>query len=331
MNEQIMKTKALLKTLFRNTDNFEQDRVNMHTFSTCLRMLQENINIIKALKAPPMDPENLKIPIYGTQKRLVLNIPKLHEALHFEDIPSEDEKTESPPQKPKPKLDFEIPPEDHKYLGQALKGHKFTPDPSSGLLEKSSMVQILKLIGDFAKTKNDAIFKFAQSTRLTHYGKDDMAYIDSIRQTLLKEEQNYDYCQKVILHKLRIDDAVFDHNQRALMSDPMMSIELNKSFAETETNDVEIPDGLTRDIAVEIVKKANDIAYEKYKDLHPEVSKISLHMTPVMITCLSHDYILDVYGYDEVTFKAVIQHFKVFEEPELAMYLYNKQQQLNQL
>ena len=76
VSSEIMKTKAILKYLYKKVPSLESKNINMHHFSTSLKILQEKINIIKALKAPPMDPSCLKIPIFGTNKNLILNIPK---------------------------------------------------------------------------------------------------------------------------------------------------------------------------------------------------------------------------------------------------------------
>ena len=325
-----MKTKALLKQLFKNTDDLEQNNVNMHNLSTSLKILQENIDIIKALKAPPMDPENLKIPVFGTTKQLVLNIPKLHEAVNFEDIPTEDEKEEQTESKPKPKLDIYIPPEDHKYLYQVLKGFK-KDESSDNLLERSTMVQLLKFIGDFAKTKNEEISKQAQQSRLEFYGKDDQMYINTIKQTLITEEQNYNYCTKAILFRAKISEDTFVKSEHKLLSDPMAQLELMKNSIDTSCYEIELPEALDKSITTEIIKKANEMAFFKYKQLHDQVIKTDPNLTPVLITCLSHDYILDVYGYNEEVFKAAIQRYKVFDDPELSMYIQNKQMELMSL
>lgn len=302
----------------------------MHQFSTSLKTLQEKINVIKALKAPPMDSENLKINIAGTEKRLVLNINKLHEAIYFEPIPSEDNKKDPEPIPKVKKLDFYIPPNDHKYLSQTLQGFKVT-EVKEGLIQKHSMVQMLKFIGDFAKLKNEQNSKEAQIARLEHYGKDDDLYIETIKNTLKTEEENYNYCTKSILFKLKVEHDVFVKSEQALLSDPFAQFELMKNSFDETTSDVEIPELLDKETSIDIIKKANDMAFSKFKQLFRNGLKVDPSMIPVLITCLSHDYIFDVFGYSEEVFKAVIQHYKIFDDPDLSIYIQNKQIELMKL
>jgi len=303
----------------------------MHHLSTSLKTLQEKINIIKALKAPPMDPENLKIQIFGTNKNMILNINKLHEAISFEDIDSEDKKKpEESKRKDKPKLDIDLTVDDHKHLHQMLKGFKVTEN-EDGTLQKHAMIQILKFIADFAKIKNSKITKDAQEIRLEHYGVDDIKYINSIRSTLIEEEANYDYCQKAVFHKLYVQEETFRYTEQVLMSNPLIKLELMKDNINSESNEVDIPESLDRETTIEIIRKANDISIAKYKVLHPDIVKIDEKLTPIIISCLSHDYIFDVYGYNEEVFKAAIKKYKVFDDQELSFYIYSKQIELAKL
>ena len=121
---------------------------------------------------------------------------------------------------------------------------------------------------------------------------------------------------------------MFVKSEHKLLSDPMVQLELMKNNIDTSCYDIEIPEALDLNITKEIIKKANEMAFFKYKQIHSQIVKTDPNLTPVLITCLSHDYILDVYGYNEEVFKAAIQRYQVFEDPELSVYMQNKQMEL---
>lgn len=75
------------------------------------------------------------------------------------------------------------------------------------------------------------------------------------------------------------------------MTDPYIQMELLQKGIESEEPDAEIPEEMTKEKTMEIVKEANDASFDKYKDIHVEVMKKDLMLTPVVISCLSHDYI----------------------------------------
>jgi len=324
-----LRTKSILSLLMKKLDSVNHSDINLYHLSTSLKSMQDRIDVIKALKSPTSENNCLKIPIKSTQKELVINIPKMFEAISFEHIMSDEEKKiENNRQKQEERklIKIDMPIEDHKYLHQKLEDFKvtFTKDKS---IENHSMLKIMKLIGEFAKTKNEEITQNAQSSRLEQYNKDDDKYIDIIRDTLQKEEMNYTYCTQAVLCKLRIPPDVFAKSEQEVISNPSLQFDLLNSEM-PEIDETPIPALLTRDTTIEIVKKANNIAFAKFRELNEKVQKIYPNLTHVIVSCLSHDFILDAYGYNEAEFKAAMYKYNVFDDADLAAFMQTKQMEL---
>ena len=305
----------------------------MYHCATSLKNLQDKIDIIKALKSPSTDSESLKMPIAGTRKNLVINIRKMLDAISIERILTEEEKEEEEKKQKendKKRLRLKLPYEDIQYIDKKLEDFELKKT-EQGTLDGHSMMKVLKIIGDFAKAKNEKVTKEAQAIRLQEYGKDDDNYIDAIRDTLSKEERNYSYCTNAVLTRLKITPEVFAKSEAEVFSNPSMRLNLMHSENSEEEPEIEIPGVLTKSATIEIIEKANDVAFDKYKELHHKVLRINPELTPIMVSCLSHDYIYDVYGYPEEVFKAAMYRHKVFEDYELAAYMQDKQYELMHL
>ena len=225
---------------------------------------------------------------------------------------------------------MKIPYEDLQFINQKLEDFEVR-QTEKGTLDGYSMMKVMKLIGDFAKAKNETVTKEAQAIRLQEYGKDDDNYIAAIRDTLAAEEKNYSYCTNAVLTRLKISPEMFAKSEAEVFSNPSMQLGLLHSEGAEEEPEIEIPAVLTKSATIEIIKKANDVAFDKYKELHHRIVRISPELTPIIVSCLSHDYIYDVYGYPEEVFKAAMYKHKVFEDYELAGYMQDKQFELMHL
>jgi len=54
---------------------------------------------------------------------------------------------------------------------------------------------------------------------------------------------------------------------------------------------METPEGLSKEDTIKIIKESNDGSWDKFKELHPKIMQSDPMLTPVVISCLSHDYI----------------------------------------
>ena len=138
---------------------------------------------------------------------------------------------------------------------------------------------------------------------------------------------NYTYCTQAVLCKLRIPPDVFAKSEQEVISNPSLQFDLLNSEM-PEIDETPIPALLTRDTTIEIVKKANNIAFAKFRELNEKVQKIYPNLTHVIVSCLSHDFILDAYGYNEAEFKAAMYEYNVFDDADLAAFMQTKQMEL---
>lgn len=281
----------------------------MYHLSYSLKSLQIKIDILKALKSPSADEKGLKMPIAGTNKNLIIDFQKMLDAITIERIQTEEEKLNeklaNKKNKKQNKVKVNILPEDYKFLTQKVEDFqlKFLPNK---LLDKESTLKTMRLIGELARSKTDVTQE--QEERLKHYGKDDVMYIDTIKQSLEKETANYEYCQKAVLYKLNISEEEFLNSEREVSSDPFIQQELINSEINCDKEQIEIPELLTRDKINGIISKANEVAYAKYLKLKKQGIYIEHSMSPVIISCLSFDYIITAYGYDQEVFKAALDN-----------------------
>merc|ERR1719326_1942822 len=54
-------------------------------------------------------------------------------------------------------------------------------------------------------------------------------------------------------------------------------------------------------------------------------------MMPVLISAIAHDWVLINHGFTEEDFKAALFHYKIYENPEVAQHMQQKQMELMML
>jgi hypothetical protein len=54
-------------------------------------------------------------------------------------------------------------------------------------------------------------------------------------------------------------------------------------------------------------------------------------MMPVLISAIAHDWVLKNHGFTEEDFKAALFHYKIYENPEVAQHMQQKQMELMML
>ena len=92
VEETILKTKYLLSQMKDRWRRFSSENINIMHFSSCLKALQERIDIIKSLKAISFNDSVIKIRIQGTDHNLVIDLIKLFDWVSVEKISPENSK-----------------------------------------------------------------------------------------------------------------------------------------------------------------------------------------------------------------------------------------------
>jgi hypothetical protein len=174
--------------------------------------------------------------------------------------------------------------EEQKYLAEKLTDFKFEYAARGGIIEKNSMMKLMKLIGDFSKMRSKDISKEAQEKRLGHYAKEYDQYVDVILETMNREEESFNYCTTAILAKLKISQEVYMRSEQALIMDPASQMELLQKGIENEDSSVEVPAELNKEKTIEILKESNDKSFEVYKHYSESVKKKDPYLTPVVIS-----------------------------------------------
>ena len=146
------------------------------------------------------------------------------------------------------------------------------------------MMKLMKLIGDFSKTKSKDISKLAQEKRLSHYAHEYDKYVDVILETMNREEESFNFCTTAILSKLKVSTEVYMRSEQALIMDPMCQMELLQKGIENEDSSVDVPAELDKSKTIEILKESNDKSFEVYKHYSEAVKKKDPYLTPVVIS-----------------------------------------------
>lgn len=67
------------------------------------------------------------------------------------------------------------------------------------------MLNLMKIVGELAELRSKDLIEKNQEQRLKYFETDDRKYIMSCHGTLLREEENYNFCTFAVLGKLKID------------------------------------------------------------------------------------------------------------------------------
>ena len=99
---------------------------------------------------------------------------------------------------------------------------------------------------------------------------------------------------------------MFAVSEQEVFSDPSVKQELEKYDSRDFKEAVELPEFLDKHTTADIVEKARDIAFSKYSELVENGLSLEEDLIPMVISCLSYDYILGTYGYNEEVMKAAL-------------------------
>lgn len=154
--------------------------------------------------------------------------------------------------------------------------------------------------------------------------KDDSSYLQEVRKTLAKEEESITRCTHLVLNKLKVNKDIFRKTEREYMMDPILQMELMENKDDSEGPE-QFPEELTKEKTIALIKEANDASLIKFKDFHYVIIQIDPMLIPVVISCLSHDYITLNHQYTEAAFKSAMYSHRVFEDADLMTYMQMKQ------
>lgn len=328
VTSEILKSLSILNILSETVKSHQPNEFDLFEYTHAMKVLEDKIDVIEALKAPTADPKFMRVKIRGTDKVMKIDVAKLHESLTYSN-------TDGTPEPVSTSIAAVLSEDDEAYLIPKIEeykaSHHLIDHELLDHIPQDSMIDMMKMIADFAKMKFTSINEKAQKERLEFYLKNDDEYLDIIRKTLTEEELNYNFCTNAVLSRLEVTKEMFQKTERDLMMDPIRQMELLEKGIETENDDIEIPEDLTKKRTITIIKEANDISFEKFKELHNKIMAMDPMLIPVVISCLSHDYITKKYEYDEIVFKACMFNHKVFDDPELAKHMQVKQMEMMQL
>ena len=78
----------------------------------------------------------------------------------------------------------------------------------------------MRIVGELAEIRSKELIEQNQGQRMQFFEKDNKKYILSCQGTLMREEENYNFCTYAVLGKLKIDYSVFQRTEQEIMYDP---------------------------------------------------------------------------------------------------------------
>lgn len=113
--------------------------------------------------------------------------------------------------------------------------------------------------------------------------------------------------------------------------DPYVSMELFNMGISMEQPSSKPPEELTKEKTVSLVKDSNNYAFDLFKKEYLDQMRQDPMIMPVLISAIAHDWVFKKHGYNEEQFKAALFAHKIYEDPEIAMHMQQKQMELLQL
>ena len=276
---EILKTKSLLEAIKKKLEDNDSKDLDITDISVAVKILSDKVDVINYLKEPDSDPTELRFDLKGTSKKVKVNIKKLQEAIQF--VEAGDSETPAPPKEEEKKV--ELTEEEDAYIEDKLSKFDLSTD-TRGIIDKKCMMELMKIIGDFSKFRSKDISRDAQDKRLSHYDTDSEKYIDTILETMGKEEQSFNLCTKAVLEKKCITPEIYAQSEQVLIMDPASQMELLQKGIESEDANTEVPEELTKEETIKLLKESNDQSFKDYSKYKDAVQKKDPYLTPVVIS-----------------------------------------------
>lgn len=88
------------------------------------------------------------------------------------------------------------------------------------------------------------------------------------------------------------------------------------------------PAELTYEKTVELVRESNNFAFDLFKKEYLDQMRYDPMIMPVLISAIAHDWVYKNHGYSEEAFKSALFAHKIYEDPDIAMHMQQKQMEL---
>ena len=132
-------------------------------------------------------------------------------------------------------------------------------------MDKDTFIKVFKYTGDFAKFKNSDLKREAQIKRCKHFNSSPQQYLLALKVNIAEEEKAYESSSSQVFDALNITQECFEKTQQVLMSDPYVSMELYNLGISMEQPNAEVPEDLTVERTIDLVKGSNDYAFDLFK------------------------------------------------------------------
>lgn len=115
------------------------------------------------------------------------------------------------------------------------------------------------------------------------------------------------------------------------MQDPALQMELFNLGIKMEQPPGKTPEGLNKDLVIDLVKKSNDFAFDMFKKEYLSVMAQDPMIMPVLISAIAHDWVFTHHNWTEEQFKCALFEHKIYEDPAVAQHMQGKQMELMML
>eukprot|EP00351_Strombidinopsis_sp_SopsisLIS2011_P005144 CAMPEP_0116879296 /NCGR_PEP_ID=MMETSP0463-20121206/11093_1 /TAXON_ID=181622 /ORGANISM="Strombidinopsis sp, Strain SopsisLIS2011" /LENGTH=369 /DNA_ID=CAMNT_0004528469 /DNA_START=287 /DNA_END=1396 /DNA_ORIENTATION=- len=328
--DELMRTKMIIQLLNKKLEEGDAD-IDPVEYSMAAQMLEYKLNVLESLNyTSEADTDDMiTINLVGINKSIQVDKKKLSEAITILDKPVEER------QATVKKDDFvPIPTEgitEEEYLEKAIEliGElKKTPRKT---LDKDTFIKVFKYTGEFGRMRSKGIKKTLQDKRCAVFEKDSKAYLEELKSSINEEEKAFEGSSQIMFDKLCISPECFERTQQELMNDPIASIELFNMGMSMEQPSVDVPEELSREWTIELVKASNDYAFDLFKKEYMNVLSSDPMLVPVLVSAAAHDWVRVKHEFNEDTFKAALFKHKIYEDGEVAQHMQMKQMELMSL
>ena len=327
--EELLKTKSLMRVMKDKVVKGDSD-VDIVEYALATRTLENKLKILKALNihVESEDPNKITLNVNGSGKAIQVDLEKLREAITVLD--KQVEEKQASPDDVKPLVES-IPLEgisEEEFLKLAVEKIGAVQKTPQKTLTKESFIKIFKYTGDYAKLKAKDAKSKAQENRCKEFGGDPKKYLEALKATISEEEKAYERSSMEMFDKLCITPEFFERSQQELMMDPYVSMELFNMGISMEQPSSKAPAELSQEKTVSLVKESNNFAFDLFKKEYLDQMRYDPMIMPVLISAIAHDWVYKNHGYTEEQFKAALFAHKIYEDPEVAMHMQQKQMEL---
>ena len=328
--DELMRTKMILALLNKKLEEGDAD-IDPVEYSMAAQMLEYKLNVLEALNytAEGDSDDQITINLVGSGKSIQIDKKKLHEAITIQDKAVEEK------QATVKKDDFvPIPTEgitEEEYLEKAIELIGELKKTPKKLIEKDCFIKIFKYTGEFGRMRSKGIKKQLQEKRCEVFEKDSKQYLEELKKSITEEEKAFESSSQIMFDKLCISPELFERTQQELMNDPIASIELFNMGMSMEQPSVDVPEDLSPEWTIELVKASNDFAFELFKKEYMSVLTQDPMLVPVLVSAAAHDWVCVKHKYSEDIFKAALFKHKIYENADVAQHMQMKQMELMSL